>query len=128
MTADLQGLIERLEKLEGSDRRLEMEIWLGLKPGRRDTLMQMCENDEGKTILRMCATPHYQHIVPRYTASLDDALKLVPEGWMWDVASSGAAWVMPDHGDTDGQIVIGGIESPAIALTIAALRARQADG
>ena len=62
-----------------------------------------------------------------YTASIDAALTLVPEGWIWDVSSSGCAWIMRD-GDSvcDSQIVISGIENPIIALCIAALKAREA--
>lgn len=50
---------------------------------------------------------------PHYTTSIDAALTLVPEGWTpWDLIASHCT---PDEFDA----------APALALTIAALRARE---
>jgi hypothetical protein len=71
----------------------------------------------------------YDRYVPRYTASLDAALTLVPEGWEWTVrgrphgdglASIGRAW------ESGSDTVIAA--TPALALCIAALRARANEG
>lgn len=64
--------------------------------------------------------------LPHYTTSLDAALTLMPEGWIWDVASTGCVWTMPSD-NLDEQIVVGGVDNPIIALCIAALKARRTD-
>ena len=79
--------------------------------------------------------------VPHYTASLDAALTLVPEGWEWQISTRAPD---PHSGRTylhNGELqMIGagitrnpayrGVENtaytPALALCIAALRAREA--
>ena len=62
-------------------------------------------------------------ILLNYTASLDAALMLVPEGMMWDVESRNAAFVGFASAPVR-QFVIG--STPALALCIAALEARGA--
>jgi hypothetical protein len=84
------------------------------KPG--DRFADICSDDD-PAIERWDDPPHY-------TTSLDAALTLVPEDWIWDVASTGAVWVMPED-EISQQIVIGGQPDPIIALCIAALKARQ---
>jgi hypothetical protein len=66
--------------------------------------------------------------IPRYTASLDAATTLVPEGAVWGISNSDdphpSVWtasVMPVKG-LAGETLIA--KSPALALTAAALRAR----
>ncbi len=63
--------------------------------------------------------------LPRYSRSLDAALTLVPEGLCWEVQTGpkigGAACVGTNCGPMDGVGANG-----ALALCIAALRARQA--
>lgn len=98
----LSSLIERLERASGPDRELDRAI----------QVFDLGELPYGP--------------IPRFTSSLDDAVSLIPIGWIWDVASSGCAWVMPPE-NLEGHIVVSGIESPAIALCIAALRARAAN-
>ena len=74
------------------------------------------------------------HTVPippePYTTSIDAALTLLPEGWKWSVDSSGCAWVCPVDADSayTEMIVIGGVTIPALALCIAALKARERAG
>jgi hypothetical protein len=59
---------------------------------------------------------HPTQPLPMFTASLDAAVTLVPEGCGWMVMSSAAkVGVWPSHGAT-----------PALALCAAALRARAA--
>ncbi len=61
----------------------------------------------------------------KFTTNLTDALTLVPEGLCWWVEfgpkAGGIAEVGTDNGPTDGFAA-----TPALALCIAALRARQA--
>lgn len=101
-----EELIEALEKATGPCIMLEQEIsiWRYAQEG-------------------LPAPP-----IPRpYTASLDAALSLVPEGWEWIVFGAGGADVW--HVGNDA--VLHRIDetyaaTPAIALCIAALRAREA--
>lgn len=61
---------------------------------------------------------------PKYTASIDDALTLVPDGRLWSLGAianvSGFVAIL----DNDGRSHRGA--APAIALCIAALKARKA--
>ena len=59
---------------------------------------------------------------PNPTTSLDAALTLVPEGWSW-LSGSEESWVWPSGGMSKGHRVWA--KTPAIALCIAALKARQ---
>ena len=133
----LAALVERLEKAEGPSRELDGEIataahgwkfvcepvqgWLGGG--------SWWEDAAGKTVR-----------LPPYTASVDSALTLVPEGWEWQVSNrapkplAGRAYI---H---NRELISGGAVShnpkyrgqeataatPALALCIAALRARAA--
>lgn len=68
---------------------------------------------------------------PSVTQSLDAALSLVPEGWGWDVMHDSVAAVRPPDSEGDDELAIWGLTpngTPALALCIAALRARQAGG
>lgn len=136
-------LIERLERAEWPSRELDAEIdaFLGWAPLANPTsaggLIDMMVSPSGETVRRT---------VPHYTASIDAALTLVPEGWRiagfveygngmkWKgriycalvpsdlshlprtYAAHSAAAVRCDHAAT-----------PAIALCIAALKAKEAD-
>ena len=73
--------------------------------------------------------------VPHYTASLDAALTLVPEGWAWFVqhigkpftTGSARLWIPAQW--TQGipkEQFVNEAATPALALCIAALRAREA--
>lgn len=130
----MQELIERLEKATGPDRELDGLIYGSLRGLKRNGgtfhiyLSEETFQFEHPTV-RHTNGPAALYVrgcnVGEFTESIDAALTLVPDGWLWDVASSGAAWVMPDY-ELDGQIVIGGVQQPAIALCIAALKARLA--
>lgn len=65
--------------------------------------------------------------VPGYTASIDAALTLVPEGWSYTVAwlhRNGRATVAMFHAKLNEQRAES--HTPAIALCIAALKAKEA--
>ncbi len=73
--------------------------------------------------------------LPRYSRSLDAAVTLIPKGWRWEAADYGgnqdgpraALWhgIPAEHiDDVQHHGAFG--ETPALALCIAALRARQA--
>lgn len=102
----LESLAERLEAATGPDRELDEAILKGCwHTGRRPT-------DLG----------------PRFTASLDDAMKLVPGGWYWRVGHSTlyAGWAglnakHPDFCDRNEE-TFAKAATPALALCAAALR------
>jgi hypothetical protein len=128
----LMELIERLEKATGPDRELGNQALLacGWKRWREDRIY-LWEMPGARGI-----TTAYP---PDPTASLDAAVTLVPEGWIWQASNrapkphTGRAYI---H---NGELVfvgIGGVRNPshravevtaitpAIALCIAALKAR----
>lgn len=103
---DISELIERLEKVKWPDEELNWDI--------------------ARHFLACDLNGHPYGRIPAYTASLDAALTLVPEGAQWSVCQlrSGkafeyAAWV--DCHDTVRA------HTTAIALCIAALKAQAAN-
>jgi hypothetical protein len=131
----LLDLAERCEAATGPDRDIDgwiavavdpdRQTIVGEKPGRfpRDPIygpasevMEKIGGRDGADYL--CA--------PAYTASIDAAMSLVPEGWRFEVTTTGfkpgASIVSPKGTFTNG----GGAyaATPALALCAAALRAR----
>ena len=108
---ELQALIARLERATGPDRELDNAIWA--------LLGQPLPDDPA-------GWP------PLYTASLDAAMTLLPKGEDWAEWSIGFGFIGGQArariwiGDelSDGQKNVGA--TPAIALCIAALKARSA--
>jgi hypothetical protein len=113
----MRELIERLEKAEGPDRVLDQDVWHALG---------LCQPVRINGEIAGCADYH----APRFTASLDSALSLVPEGWLWQVLGHGEhsnALVQAPYdiaGDDLAKFKATVASSPAIALVIAALKAR----
>lgn len=123
--SEIAELIERLEKATGPDGSLDLDIRFYLD-GVRSVGGYWAENIATGERVRVDYTS------PNYTASIDAALTLVPEGHYWHAA----------HGKTRDDEPLGGAsiiesgtlatisegEAPtaAIALCIAALRARAA--
>ena len=118
MSEEIGDLLARLRAATNPDRWLDVEIAravgadLGHAAGMHDALL---------------AQPYSP--VRRYTASVDAALTLVPEGCDWSVdgfAGSGrgqAYLVTKDDDEIERQGA-----TPALALCIAALEARRAGG
>lgn len=135
----MRDLIERLERATGPDRELDMRIWwlLDRKSAERTywnaaTGKPRALGDElptsGLGVLAM------KERAPHYTASLDAALTLVPAGLDWFVkhyASAGgkfgAVVTSPEIAARSwGDYSHDNSPTPALALCIAALRAREA--
>lgn len=134
-----QTLIERLEKATGPSRELDkaIELSFGSIPNyagycsATDSMIWHEHHEAGGApITQQCEAP-----LPHFTSSLDAALNLVPEGYFWscghnpepddDTPSEFGAmlcryWHVSDKSDTSA---VGA--SPAIALCIAILKARQ---
>lgn len=117
---DYSDIIERLEKATGPDRRLDFDLWsIVTNPSG---FPAFSEPEPVRTNWFECWKD--RNGFPNYTRSTDDARTLIPEGWEWTL-----------HCETedcrveigDPQIGLEGrSETPAIALCIAALKARAA--
>ena len=102
----LSDIIARLEAGE-SGRGLDLMIWNATNP-------DFAWRGEARNGL------------PKYTTSLDAAVTLVPEGWFWQATRKfifeGVVWSPEREGAFYGHVQTG----PALALCIAALKARLA--
>ena len=121
MTQALSALLAKLEAATGPSRELDAQIAVatGVSPHRMLQSALTCG----------CS--------PRYTASLDAAMGLVPDGYGWSVSTpwrdkAKARACVADNArgyfDAEAEMHYGGhdAETPALALCIAALRARLA--
>lgn len=140
MTTDLSSLIERIEKSEGPDRAADALIGAAIRwlPQDGQAWLRDWRGDFGpmpRMTGRIAAfhdngDPAVHWEAPNFTASLDAAVTLVPEGWYWR-AGHGVLWPgwahlnlkHPDHCDR-GDEHSAHAETPALALCAAALRAR----
>lgn len=140
MTANHADLIARLEKAEVGDREIDIEIDRLIRPhlyeGKVTPGVELPEGF-GRDALSLA-----MHQAPHYTTSIDAALTLVPEGWHVDYLATGDKGASPtnpthwcrcivapalgnDAGWKAGAMKADRAETPALALVIAALRARQ---
>lgn len=91
-----------------------------------DNVIDLMAFDHGWRLERF-GTPD---ITPRYTASIDAALTLVPEGHCWEVRKGythqATVWQIDNEYDAGSgrTLPFGEHRFPAIALCLAALRAR----
>jgi hypothetical protein len=122
----MDTLIARLEAAMGPSRELDLRICrdvldgepLGHAAGMPDELLLVAQG-------RLAP-------MPRYTASLDAALTLVPVGYCWKLrhayAAQAVVWQIDcEYDEGSGRILpFGEHRTPAIALCIAALKARAA--
>ena len=138
---DLMELAERVEALSGPNHEIDSLIGaaVGLKyrilrdGSGRGKGMEWLEDGHGVETW----APH----APRYTASLDAAMTLVPEGCGW---LTGWGQTRPDepmggaritrnarfvgYRENYDEIAVGEAATPALALCAAALRARASNG
>lgn len=127
---EIAALIAKLEMATGPDREIDTEIWLLVTPGAtrkkwsytHTATGRLCEVDETRQADRRLI------IVPDFTASVDAAAKLTPQAHDWALHvdnGKAIAGCMPasedgcDCSDSHGA-------TPALALCIAALKARAA--
>ena len=124
--ATLDELIRRLESATGPSRELDAEIWMTLYPNWRSyTRDEQHGADDVAWI-----TPHdgRSYLASHYTEAIDDAITLIPDGLMMSMTIG--------HGKAAVNIKTGSILDPktkewpgyglpAIAICIAALKARQ---
>lgn len=117
-------LIDALERATGPSRWLDAEIAALIHPN------QPCEaNEDGTIWVPGVGSESGRTLTSRmYTASVDAALTLVPEGYECYVErykdGSGSANIMRDFDDGGTICVVSVVANPAIAINIAALMAR----
>ena len=124
---DLKSLIAELEQAKEGSNELDRQIHAFVDGSPLEGSCDKCK----QTFIRF----------PRsYTVNLDDALKLVPEGWGWAAAELDEGEPSAVTTNREPQIIPGTLDSnpnkidfrtkaatPAIALCIASLRAREAE-
>lgn len=134
--ATLLALAERVEKAEGPDRDLDAEIDLYLslpEITRRGGVALVSDGGIHEWYglgppapQRNPATGAWRAPRMEYTASIDAAVTLVPEGWGWQIRRShtghrAVCYLWSGSGVWSPTVVA---TAPALALTAAALRAK----
>lgn len=106
----MKDLIKKLEAATEGSRELDISILKQIMPYRRDRFHAIANLDK-------------KH---RYTTSIDAALTLVPEGFHWWLESGNEYGSNPHAGvyHKENEQQEGIAETPALALCIAALKAR----
>lgn len=125
----LSDLIARLEKATGADRELDFSIafqiqWRPQTDASRESFALHEAKHDYATAWIAHAPWRHEWPVPHFTASIDAALTLVPESFYWEVHQDGCAFVRIPN--TDEDVDAWRAATPAIALCIAALKARLA--
>lgn len=126
---DIEALAVRVEAATGADRELDEAIaealgWSRIpNPTFAGGLVGRWAKPDGSW------TGH--NGPPQYTASIDAAMSLVPEGWRWTIFHEGVVSLKPDVAfcghpkhRQNGIEKRADAATPALALTAAALRAR----
>jgi len=133
MTDKLLELAERCEKATGPDRELDCEIAVAAlgffvaEPRYKGDVRYCYKDSEGVTHQPGNAG---DMLARAFTASLDAALTLVPEGWhisfmSQDRYTQRSMLALARNGDNSGKIApCEDAATPALALTAAALKAR----
>jgi hypothetical protein len=124
-SAELVDLIARLEKATRPDRVLDADIWesVGRAPVGQGFYRGSSEWDRHLWFAPNLSVPIESP--PSYTSSIDAALTLVPEGWEWALHAEGGLYRV-EMGDPMIGLEGEHETAPAIALCIAALKARLA--
>lgn len=107
----MTNLIARIESADGPDRELDVAIHESI----------------GNVVDRGCpADWHSEDETPRYTASVDAALTLVPEDWHTQLSGVNGSWcaVLTHTPFNSCGEVSTFCRTPALALAAAALKAR----
>lgn len=128
----LDELAARCEQATGPSDTLDCEIWDAIYPGERAERARRLTED-GPYKGRLVPADHDAYTKPRlaFTASLDAAMTLVPEGAWWELDARGSAIVVvevtfgdPPEVEYDKRRCKGQATTPVLALVAAALRAK----
>jgi hypothetical protein len=131
----LMALAERVEAAEGPSYALDCEIWDATYPGERQARFdKMCSEGPYRGRLGPADMDGYVQPLRAFTASIDAAMTLVPEGWGFKAEHN------MGHGTTFTVGHVGANKmydrpegwakaaTPALALAAAALRAKAGQG
>ena len=135
----LEELIVRLGSATGPSRELDAEIAVALRIGPKPNAQagdiswidrnfpEWVALDNGNlAVLHDSGRTGVTWESERYTSSIDCALTLVPEGWFWSAGQRDnepyCGWTLNGPNDEE---VDGDHNAPAMALCLAALKARQ---
>lgn len=150
----LLALAERVEAAMGPDRELDFYIWAAIEgvtnitepseghpmtPGRGgrvegigpDGLIHLYGFVDPGQLQRNWMPYGGEDRYPTFTASLDAAMTLVPEGWDWSAGTQGNgkrghSFLLYRQEGARETVIDPDAATPALALTAAALRARAA--
>ena len=127
-------LSDRIEQLAGRDREVDAEAAVALdwrfdewEEGEPTAKGMVEKHGMDWLVSRMDEGMSPWRLIPRYTASLDAAMSLVPEGWtsLELLAPLDAVVVWSAHFTlADGRVASGYGETRELAVVCAALRAR----
>jgi hypothetical protein len=112
-------LIERLEAATGPDRELDLDLALAVGL-LTSPLERGCWVDPGECIDGGKEADGTTFVALAYTASIDAALALVPEGAIWMVSTEEPG----PYAAIEGGYCAYMAPTPALAICIAALKAR----
>ncbi len=128
-------LAEKVEGLEGPDREVDclLDRMLFDRPKNGDycpaenAIWRVREDGSG-LLVRHDGYARDSFCPARYTASVDAAMSLVPDGWDWVIYSDGSCEIgrEPDPGRIMNPDYIVTANKPALAVVSASLRARAA--
>lgn len=124
----MSALVEKLEALSAPCRECEEAIYEAI--GNCNHKRYECysvQGDSGQTCLDCGKDLYGADSAPRYTASIDAAMTLVPEGYVWSINTfaepSRASAYLVRHDNCYVRTNEQFCATPAIALCIAALKA-----
>jgi hypothetical protein len=129
MMSDITALIERLEQASGPDRELDVaifrEIGAPVPFQFANKLFALTYDEAEQCYFAPAGDMRVRYEPPAYTASIDAALTLVPEGMEWHVGHEDGAPFAHVHrpGEYDSGLI--DAATPVIAICIASLRARE---
>jgi hypothetical protein len=127
---ELLALAAKVEAAQGTDRALDMEIDVLLCRGNTHVIEYVDGTAQRVPYVDFAYSPRCE--CPRYTASLDAAVSLVPAGWRWSLDQTQRApfqecgradLYAPGDGEKPRDVCNVYAATPALALTAAALRA-----
>lgn len=121
MTGYLEALAARVEAATGPDRELDAAVVRAIHPGA--VIEPYCAGDDEPVVFHAAPLVNNKAELPAYTASIDDAMTVVPEGWHVSYASEdrhSRSWGWTLRGGY-GVERTGRAATPALALLAAAL-------
>lgn len=126
---DLKDLARRVSELQGPSYEMDCAIWDAIYPGERAGRFERLTAKGQPYHMRLAPVDMDGYVKPlrSFTASLDAAMTLVTDGWMWSVGSDGPddePWACVTEIAEPCRDISFDAATHALALTAAALIAR----